>query len=137
MKNKIPLKLIQEIEERLLIKIVKTNVPPQGMDSQVFIFIDSNLKEYVVKFSKWAFNDKFAYDLINNHKINIPIPKVIDSFVFEENQVLILEKINYPLLESVDDKSKYIPSMIKCLKSIHEIKSDIGGLLNTKLLSLE
>jgi len=133
MKRDISIKLIQEIEKRLFIKIVKTTIPPQGMDSQVFIVIDSKAKEYVIKYSKWAFNDKFAYDLINNHKLNIPIPKVLCSFVFDENQVLVLEKINYPLLESVNDKSKYIPSMINCLKSIHEIKSDIAGLLNTRL----
>jgi aminoglycoside phosphotransferase (APT) family kinase protein len=133
MKNEISIKLIQEIEKRLFIKIVKTTIPPQGMDSQVFIVIDSKVKEYVIKFSKWALNDKYAYDLINKHKLNIPIPKVLCSFVFDENQVLVLEKINYPLLESVNDKSKYIPSMINCLKSIHEIKSDIAGQLNTKL----
>lgn len=133
MKNEITIKLIKEIEKRLSIKIVKTTIPPQGMDSQVFIVIDSDAKEYVIKFSKWAFNDKFAYDLINNHRFNIPIPKVLCSFVFDDNQVLILEKINYPLLESVKDKSKYISSMIDCLKSIHEIKSDSTGLLNTKL----
>ena len=133
MKKDISIKLIQEIEKRLFIKIVKTTIPPQGMDSQVFIVVDSDAKEYVIKYSKWAFNDKFAYDLINNHKLNIPIPKVLRSFVFDENQVLVLEKINYPLLESVNDKSTYISSMINCLKSIHEIKSDIAGLLNTKL----
>lgn len=133
MKKDISIKLIQEIEKRLFIKIVKTTIPPQGMDSQVFIVIDKDAKEYVIKYSKWAFNDKFAYDLINKHKLNIPIPKVLCSFVFDENQVLVLEKINYPLLESVNDKSKYIPSMINCLKTIHEIKADIAGLLNTKL----
>lgn len=134
MKNEITIKLIKEIEKRLSIKIVKTTIPPQGMDSQVFIVIDSDAKEYVIKFSKWAFNDKIAYDLINKHKLNVPIPKVLGNFVFQDNQVLILEKINYPLLESVKDKSKYISSMINCLKSIHEIKSDIAGLLNTKLI---
>ncbi len=133
MKNEIIIKLIRVLEERLFIKILKITIPPQGMDSQVFIIIDSEAKEFVIKFSKWAFNDKFAYDLINKHKLNIPIPNVLGSFVFQENQVLILEKIYYPLLESVNDKSKYIPSMINCLKSIHEIKSNTAGLLNTKL----
>lgn len=62
---------------------------------------------------------------------SIPVPKLITSFVFEETPVVILEKVEYPLLETVavNEMAKYIPSMVKNLKKLHEIKSDKPGLL--------
>lgn len=124
--------LIKEIEKYLAIQLVSTDIPPQGMDSQVFIVIDDKNKEYIVKYSNWALNDKIAYELILKNKLHIPIPRMLGSFVFQDKHVLILEKLNYPLLESTENKAKYIPSMISNLKEIHKVKSNFAGLLDTK-----
>ncbi len=125
-------KLINEIERCLSVQIVSTAIPPQGMDSQVFIVKDENKKEYIIKYSNWAINDKLAYELIIKNNLNIPIPRMIGSFNFQDKYVLILEKLDYPLLETTDNKAKYITSMIANLKEIHKVKSNIAGMLNSK-----
>jgi len=124
--------LINEIERCLSVQIVSTAIPPQGMDSQVFIVVDENKKEYIIKYSNWAINDKLAYELIIKNNLNIPIPRMIGSIKFQDKHVLILEKLDYPLLETTNNKAKYIPSMITNLKEIHKVKSNIAGMLNSK-----
>jgi len=110
-------------------KIIETIIPPQGMDSQVFIAKDEKSIEYVIKYGEGTINDLLALNFINKNKINVAIPKVYGSFVLENKTGLILEKINFPLLDSIpkDQIAKYIPSMLQNLKEIHNIKSPLAG----------
>lgn len=120
-----------EIEKQLKVKIVSVDVPPQGMDSEVFFMTDSEDNEYVIKYGKSAIGDSLAYKLIKNNKIDIPVPKMFGTFLFEGKTMLVLDRINFPLLESVlvGEMHRYIPSMVGNLKKIHQIKSDKAGLL--------
>lgn len=132
MENKdIQKKIILETEKQFKIKIVDTKIPPQGMDSEVFFAMDISGNEYVIKYGSGVISDIIAYKLLKENKIDIPVPKVLGDFIIESKPVLILEKINFPLLESVptEEMHRYIPSMIKNLKKIHQVKSDKPGLL--------
>lgn len=119
------------VEKQLKVKIVSVNIPPQGMDSEVFFMTDTEDNEYVIKYGRSAIGDSFAYKLIENNKIDIPAPKMFGTFLLEGEAVVVLERIKFPLLESVlvDEMHRYIPSMIENLKKIHQIKSDKVGLL--------
>lgn len=124
-------KIISKIEDQLKAKVVDIQIPPQGMDSDVFFIRDNTGNEYAIKQSEDSISDILAYELLKKNKIDIPVPKLIGNFCFEEKQVLILEKVNYPLLESVPvgQMHRYIPSMVKNLEKIHEVKSDDAGFL--------
>lgn len=124
-------KLILQLEDHLRIKIQDTQTPLQGMDSTVFFIRDVNNQEYAIKYSEGSIVDTIAFKLLKDNGIDILVPKLFNSFQFEGKTVLILEKINYPLLESlsVDQMYRYIPSMVKSLKKIHQVKSvDAGSL---------
>lgn len=122
-------KLIAHIEEVFKINIVSTETPLQGMSSSVFFTKTSDGKEYAVKHGADAMKDVPVLNLISREHIDIPIPALFGSFLFEEVPVIILEKIQFPLLESVpvEDVSKYIPSMIENLRKLHAIKSASPG----------
>lgn len=124
-------KLVAHIEEIFNIKIVSIETPLQGMSSSVFFIKTSDDKEYAIKYGKDAMKDVPALDLISKNHIDIPVPALRSSFLFEEVQVVILEKVRFPLLESVptEEMSKYIPSMIENLRKLHTIKSASPGLL--------
>lgn len=125
-------KIILKAEEYLKIKIVDIKTPPQGMDSQVFFIVDSNNKEYAIKYYERGLSgDILTLKLLKEQRINIHVPEVLGVFTFENRQVAILEKINFPLLNSMptDQMYRYIPSMIKNLKKIHQITSDKPGFL--------
>jgi aminoglycoside phosphotransferase (APT) family kinase protein len=125
-------KIISKVEEYLKTKIVDTKIPPQGMDSKVFFVTDDDGKEYAIKcYARESSGDMLALKLLEENKIDIPVPKVLGVFTFENEQVAILEKINFPLLDSlpVDQMSRCIPSMVNNLKKIHEVKSDKTGFL--------
>ncbi len=124
-------KLIKEIETQLKLKVLNTSIPPQGMSSKVFFIKTGNKEEYAIKYGEDAMKDVPAFELISEKNVSIPVPKLITSFIFEEIPVVILEKVEYPLLETVavNEMAKYIPSMVKNLKKLHEIKSDKPGLL--------
>jgi len=125
-------KIILKVEEYLKTKIIDIKTPPQGMDSQVFFITDANDKEYAIKYyGRGQSGDVLALKLLKENKIDILVPKVFGVFTFENKQVAILEKINFPLLDSIpaDQMHRYIPSMIKSLKKIHRIKSDKPGFL--------
>jgi aminoglycoside phosphotransferase (APT) family kinase protein len=109
-------------------------LPPQGMSSSVFFIKFSNGMECAVKYGTNAMKDVPALELITKKQINIPIPALIASFIFEDVPVIILKRIKFPLLESVpaEEMSKYVPSMIRNLKELHEIKSESPGLLTGK-----
>jgi aminoglycoside phosphotransferase (APT) family kinase protein len=106
-------------------------LPPQGMSSSVFFIKFSNDRERAVKYGANAIKDVPALELIAKKQINIPIPALIASFVFEGVPVIILERINFLLLESVpvEEMPKYVPSMVRNLKELHKIKSESPGLL--------
>ena len=90
--------------------------------------------ECAVKHGTNAMKDVPALELITKKQINLPVPALIASFVFEDTPVIILQRINFPLLESVpvEEMPKYVPSMIRNLKELHKIKSETPGLLAGK-----
>jgi len=130
--NKTQKQIIKKVEELLKINIIDSQVPPQGMDSEVFFVVDSSGKEYAIKHGRSVIGDVLAYKLLKENKIDIPVPKIFSNFTFENKTVVILERINFPLLESIPagEIHRYIPSMIANLKKIHQIKSDRAGFLN-------
>ena len=125
-------RLIAQIEREFNLKVVSTQLPPQGMSSAVFFIKTTPGKEYAVKHGNDAMKDIPALDLILRKHVEIPVPPVFGSFLFEEVPVVILEKIQFPLLETVIVKEipRYVPSMIENLKKLHTIKSISPGLLN-------
>lgn len=132
MQDNFKTKLIKKLEEELQIELVSSDIPPQGMDSQVFFVKDIEGKEYAVKcYNRDEAADVIALNLLKDNRIEIPVPKVFGTFNFEGKLILILERINYPLLDSVsvDHIGKYVPSMIRNLQKIHKIKSSRPGLL--------
>ncbi|MCX6745268.1 MAG: phosphotransferase [Candidatus Parcubacteria bacterium] len=135
MPHDFPKEIINEIERLLNIKVIKIDTPPQGMDCVVVFIKDDKNTEYAVKYGKNAANDALVYKLLRDHQINIPVPKIYGVFEFDGNTVLILERIKYPLLETipVDKMYKYIPSMVTNLRKIHLAKSDeVGSLIEAK-----
>ncbi len=125
--------LTEEIQKRLSIKVIDTSIPPQGMGSSVIFLKDDKGNEYAIKQSDEDNNDANVLKILQQAKVAIAVPKLIDSFSFEEKSIVILEKISAPLLESVEvtQMSEYIPSMIENLKKLHEIKSEKAGYLNS------
>lgn len=123
--------ITSKIENYLKIRITKTEIPPQGMDSNIFLITDNTGKEYAVKLSKSTLSEKLVYELLAKHNIDIPLPKLIYSFTYKNMQIIVLEKVNFPLLDSIptDQIYKYIPSMIENLKKVHQVKSDQAGFI--------
>ena len=117
--------LLNQVETIIKSKIIETTIPPQGMDSEVFIAKDEHGLEYAIKYGKSAKNDMLALNFLKDNKVNVAIPKVFGSFELDGKTGVILEKINFPLLDAIpqDQMGKYIPSMIKNLKEIHKVKS--------------
>jgi aminoglycoside phosphotransferase (APT) family kinase protein len=99
--------------------------PPQGMSSSV-IFVHLNGNEYAVKYGKDATKDVPAIVLIKERLPHFPVPVILTHFVFEEIPVVVLQKVEFPLLDSVskDDIPHYIPSMVSVMKELHTIKSE-------------
>lgn len=125
--------IIGKLEELIGARIVDVKIPGQGMDSEVLLVTDINGKEYAVKYHrKGASSDGFVLRFLEEKKVNIPVPKVLGDFVIEGRSVLILEKINFPLLETVpiSEMHRYIPSMIGNLRKIHQVTSGKAGSLN-------
>lgn len=125
-------KLVARIEREFNTSVVSIQTPPQGMSSSVFFIKTSDDKEYAVKYGNNAMKDVPALDLILRNHIDIPVPTLFGSFIFEELPVVILERVQFPLLESVpvEEMSRYIPSMIENLRKLHTIKSASSGLLS-------
>ncbi len=124
--------IVSTIEKLIGITVVDIKIPKQGVDSEVIIINDISGKEFAVKFSRESANDVLAFNLIKENNIDIPIPKLITHFSFEDNTVLVMEKINFPLLEAASSKQVYIPSMIAHLKKLHTIKSNKVGMLSNQ-----
>lgn len=125
-------KLMAHIEREFKIKVVSAEIPPQGMSSSVFFITTSDGEVYAVKYGADAMKDVPALNLISKERVDIPVPALLDSFLFGEVSVVILEKIQFPLLESVpvEDVPKYIPSMIENLRKLHTVKSTSPGPLD-------
>jgi aminoglycoside phosphotransferase (APT) family kinase protein len=126
--------IIKKAEELLKIKIVDLQIPVQGIDSEVLLVTDTNGNEFIVKFGANAINDVIALNLIKENKLDVPVPKMLGYFPFDNKTVVILEKIFFPLLVSVskDQRADYIGSMIANLVKIHSIKSNIAGHVNNQ-----
>lgn len=125
-------KIIRQIEQRLNMKITDIKIPPQGMDSQVFFVKSAKGGEYAIKHSvRGVSGDAVALKLLEENEIDVPVPKILGIFEFEDRQMTIMEKIDFPLLESIPvcDIGRYVPSMVQNLKKIHEVKSDKAGFL--------
>lgn len=82
-------KLVVELEKKLKVKIMQIKIPPQGMTSQVFFVAIDNGDEYAIKYGEDAIKDVPAFELISEKNVSIPVPKLINSFVFEETPVVI------------------------------------------------
>lgn len=124
-------RLVKYIEKNLKIRILETKIPPQGMTSKVFFVQVNSGEEYAIKYGEDAMKDVPAFELISEKKVSIPVPKLIKSFIFEEVPVVILEKVQYPLLETVavNEMSRYIPSMVSNLKKLHAVTNSSPKLL--------
>lgn len=125
--------IIRRVEELLRVSIISVEVPEQGMDSEVILATDSDGREYAIKYHrKGASGDGFVLRFLEEKNINVPVPKALGDFVIEGRSVLILEKIKFPLLETVvaGEIPRYIPSMVRNMKKIHEVKSGRAGFLN-------
>jgi hygromycin-B 4-O-kinase len=98
--------------------------PPQGMSSHVF-FLQNSGTEYAVKYGRDAHKDIVAIDLIHSKKPSFPVPKIVTHFCFEDIPVLVMEKLSFPLLDSIakDMLGRYIPSLISMMKELHTMKS--------------
>lgn len=126
-------KVIKQVERYLDAKIIDTNIPPQGMDSRVFFVKSAEGREYAVKYyARGSSGDIIALKLLKENKVDVPVPEMFGVFEFENRQVVIMEKMDFPLLDSisVNDMNRYIPSMIQNLKKIHGVKSNKAGFLN-------
>jgi len=124
-------RIIGRVEASLGQSIIKIKKPKQGMGSSVLCVGCENGAEYVIKIGEDVFNDVRAMEIIGANNLDIPVPRIINSFPFEGGDILVMEKINLPLLEDIpdDDKRRYIISMLEILKKIHLIKSDSAGSL--------
>lgn len=134
MENDFKNRLLSKIEEYLDVEIVNTEIPPQGMDSQVFFVKSAEGRECVIKYyARRISGDVIALKLLEENKIEVPVPRIFGAFEFEDGQVTIMEKIDFPLLESVpvSDMGRYVSSMVRNLKKIHEVKSDKAGFLTS------
>lgn len=134
MENDFKNRLLSKIEEYLDVEIVNTKIPPQGMDSQVFFVKDIGGREYAIKYhTRGISGDVIALKLLKEKKIDVPVPRVFGAFEFDDGQAAIMEKIDFPLLESVpvSDMGRYVTSMVRNLKKIHEVKSDKAGFLTS------
>ena len=122
-------KIIKKTEAILKCRFIKYDFPQQGMDSTVIFVTDEKQNEYVVKIGNNSFIDFKAYEIIRKNNINIPVPTVISYFICDGKEVIVLEKIKFPLLESIDKKylPLYIPSMISTQKELHKVKLNKAG----------
>lgn len=125
-------RLIAYIEREFKLNVVSTQIPPQGMSSSVFFVKTTQGKEYAIKHGVDASKDVPTLSLISKEHVNVPVPSLLGQFCFEDASGIVMEKIQFPLLESVatEEMPKYIPSMIGSLRKLHTIKSTSPGLLN-------
>lgn len=122
--------LKKEIERLMEKRIISISEPPQGMSSfVVFIKFDDGMK-VVAKVGE-IYGDKITIQLLEKNKINVPFPRILGEVIGLEKKVLLIDKIDYPLLEdqSKDEIVKYLPSMIINLQEIHKLKSEWAGYL--------
>lgn len=127
----IPEEIKIQIEKIIHATIIDNSLPEQGMDNQVIQITDQSGKEYMIKIGEEVMNDVRALELIQEHAIHISVPKIFGYFINQSCVVLILEKIQFPLLKSVPIESFhwYIDSMLEQLQTLHLITLDKPGLL--------
>jgi aminoglycoside phosphotransferase (APT) family kinase protein len=117
--------LALQVAKKLNITIAEESVPPQGMSSEVLLLKDTDGKDYAVKYSQEANVDESVLTLIATSSIAVPVPKMLASFHWRGKTALVMQKIHFPLLESVsvDQMARYIPSMINTLRGLHQLKA--------------
>jgi|ERR1035437_1667592 aminoglycoside phosphotransferase (APT) family kinase protein len=125
-------KLVARFEMEFNTSVVSIQTPPQGMSSSVFFVKTADGAEYAIKYGVNAMKDVPALNLISKNHIDISVPQLLGTFLLEDVPVIILEKVQFPLLESVlqEEMSKYVPSMIENLRKLHSIKSVFPGQLD-------
>jgi len=125
-------KLLARIEREFNTNVVSIQTPLQGMSSSVFFVTTADDTEYAIKYGTDAMKDVPVLDLISKNHIDIPVPQLLGTFLLEDVPVIILEKVKFPLLESVptEEMPKYVPSMIENLRKLHTIKSVFPGQLD-------
>lgn len=130
-KNSYQSKVIKQIELRLNIVVVGYEYPKQGADGFVMFLYDQHGNDYAVKVGEVE-NDYLAYNLIIESKVNVPIPTVIDYFIIEDLQVIVSERVKYPLYNfiSTSHKNAFIPDLIDKLLSLREIESNYSGFVS-------
>lgn len=130
-KNSYQSKVIKQIERRLNIVVVGYEYPKQGADGFVMFLYDQHGNDYAVKVGEVE-NDYLAYNLIIESKVNVPIPTVIDYFIIEDLQVIVSERVKYPLYNfiSTSHKNAFIPDLIDRLLSLREIESNYSGFVS-------
>ena len=124
-------RIIKRVEAALGVEIRSVTRPKQGMGSSVLIVTDDDDREMAVKIGTETANDALALELVGTSGAGVPVPGVLASFAFEDMTVLVMEKVDAPLLEEADKdgKRRYLGPMLACLKKIHTIGSDRAGLL--------
>lgn len=127
-------KIVRQAAEVLGVRMVAVERPRQGMGSTVLVATDENGRQLAIKYGTEVDGDVRALELLGENRIDVPVPTIFATFVCEEQTVLVMEKIDAPLLEDVadEDKQLYIGSMVSNLKQIHAVKSDAAGPLAGK-----
>lgn len=122
--------LRKRVEDMLGARIEETKTPPQGGTSEVIFATTSTKREVVIKIHQSAKNGELtALKLLRENRINVPFPKIFHAFCWQGREVLLMEKVPYPLLEGCAkaEKEKYLTSMVRSLQKIHQVRSEYAG----------
>lgn len=96
-----PERIIASVEAALGARIKDVKEPKQGMGSSVLILTDGGGREMAVKVGTETANDILALELVRSSGADVPVPGVLASFPCEGMTVLVMEKVDAPLLEEV------------------------------------
>lgn len=123
-------KLKKRLEKMLGETIVNVEIPPQGGTSEVLMLTTSTQRELVMKIHLSGKNGELtALKLLKQNRIEVPVAQIWHAFCRAGKEIILMEKIVWPLLESCSDadKEKYLASMVENLHRIHHIKSEQAG----------
>ncbi len=110
-------------------EILKAETPRQGMGSSVFIISAADGKRFAIKIGEDVGTDMKALELVERSGIDVPVPEVYGSFDFSQGKAMVMENVEFPLLEDVSDDEKhlYIAPMLEALKNIHFVRRARAG----------
>jgi aminoglycoside phosphotransferase (APT) family kinase protein len=99
------------------------------MGSSVFVVSATDGKRYAIKIGEDVGTDIKALELIDHCRVDIPVPKVYGYFDSPKGKVMIMENVEFSLLEDISDSEKvlYIRSMLEALEKLHLIRSAKAG----------